>query len=425
MSPRDSLRQHWPMRSGLLAIATVLVFVAAAAISLFRGGYGDYGVELLPSAQAMLSGNIAGGLEAAPAYGGSLFPRLPTMAIAHWLGGGDLAIFRVGAATFLAAYFVLGAWLVRSAAKRSVRHGWATLAVVAATPVLLEPVTFGHPEELLAATLCVWGVVLARSDRAGAAGVVIGLAVMVKPWAVLALAPAFLISDGRRWRFTACAAASVSAMMAPFLIAAPGGFLSAQHGAATTPSSGIFRAQQLLWPLHQVTSRLSDGVVYSSYTGPRWLIALSHPLIVALSPIFTGVLWARGHREHLRRNALSLLALLLVLRAVLDPWATTYYVVPAIIALTAHEILERRQLPVLALGSLTGAQLSFNAILIPTSQPNLQFIACALWSLPVIVVLAGRLLRVREPHAEPQLNDRVLERGSAAVGALGATRMAR
>ena len=59
-------------------------------------------------------------------------------------------------------------------------------------PAMLDAIRFGHPEEALGAVLCIVAVLLAGENRSTAAGLVLGLAIINKPWGVLALPPALL-----------------------------------------------------------------------------------------------------------------------------------------------------------------------------------------------------------------------------------------
>ena len=86
---------------------------------------------------------------------------------------------------------------------------------------------------------------------------------------------------------------------------------------------------------------------------------ISHPLIIAVSLPLTALAWGRGRRG--QSDALLLLALLLLLRCVLDTWDTVYYPIPFVLALLAWESLgERRRPAVLALSSTVLAWVSFH-----------------------------------------------------------------
>ena len=87
---------------------------------------------------------------------------------------------------------------------------------------------------------------------------------------------------------------------------------------------------------------------------PEWLSPLTHPLI-AMLVVPLSALWARTRGWAPRidgEQVLLLLALLLLLRCVLDPWNTSYYELPFLLSLVAWEALCRPERPpVLALAA--------------------------------------------------------------------------
>ena len=120
--------------------------------------------------------------------------------------------------------------------------------------------------------------------------------------------------------------------MLPLLLAAAP---SASPGGAVHTNE-IFQPWQVWWFLGGTGEviRGADGVVKEGYrAAPGWLSPISHPLIVAVALPLSLLAWRR------RSDPLLLLALLFVLRCVLDPWNTAYYVLPAIIALVTWEAL--------------------------------------------------------------------------------------
>ena len=94
----------------------------------------------------------------------------------------------------------------------------------------------------------------------------------------------------------------------------------------------------------------------TGYRGPEPIHRLSHGGIVLLALPLSAIFAVRLRRGRVgRADALALLALLLFLRGLLDPWNSIYYVLPAILVLVSWEALSRPGLPVgaMALGSLT------------------------------------------------------------------------
>jgi hypothetical protein len=353
---------------------------AAATVPLM----GDYGHELRPAVSALLAGDLAGFAAAAPVYAGSVWPRVPFAWLADATGAGDLGVYRAGT---LACLLVLAGLAVRLelTMRRSGRPALDRAGVVAVlllAPVVLRALRDGHPEDVLAGTLAAGGVLLALRDRPALAGAALGLAAASKPWAVLAFLPALAAAPGRRALLTLAAGAAGALAVLPIL-ALTGDRLAAQ-AAGATGTGRIFHAQQLFWPLRE--AHPNGGL-----TGPDWLAPLTHPLIVALAAPLTG-LWAVRRRRigAPAHDALLLLALLLALRCVLDPWNNAYYAVPLVIALAAWEALAGRGLPVLALAVTALTWLSFERVPDLAAGDGVAAFYLA-WSLPLVAVLARRL----------------------------------
>ena len=72
------------------------------------------------------------------------------------------------------------------------------VGLCAANPITLRALDIGHPEELLGAVLCAGAVLAALRGRATLAGVLLGLAMANKAWAVLAIGPVLLALPERR-----------------------------------------------------------------------------------------------------------------------------------------------------------------------------------------------------------------------------------
>jgi len=82
----------------------------------------------------------------------------------------------------------------------------------------------------------------------------------------------------------------------------------------------------------------------------------------------------------------------LLLRCLLDPWNTSYYEIPFLLALTAWEIHARRGLPLLALAATALAWTTLT--LTPRHwSPDAQSLAFLAWSVPLALGMALRLAR--------------------------------
>jgi hypothetical protein len=402
-----------------------------AWLGLYGFAWNDYDNEARAALAALVHGHVLDFLRLAPAYGGSLVERAPFALVPGLWGGGELAVYRMVALPCLLAACVLGVWLVSRMRTegRSVLARAVTLGVCVANPVVLRALELGHPEELLGACLCVAAVLLAGRDRPLWAGVLLGLAVANKYWALLAVGPVLLaLPPGRRLRSLASAGALAAAVLAPLALVGSGGFL-AQTRAAASSAATIFQPWQAWWFVghHGALVHGLFGTPKPGYrTGPAWTGAISHPLILAAGLALTAAVWLRLRRAGAPialpptitsarrapafppsgtertvagalpvRDALLALALALLLRCVLDTWDNVYYLLPAILALLAWEIrgpLGRP--PVLALASTVVVWISFQWLPSRVS-PDAQAALFLAWSLPLAAALGVWLFKPR------------------------------
>jgi hypothetical protein len=376
------------------------VFLAAAGsaamawLALYGFAWNDYEIEAQPAFSALTHGHLLDFLRLAPAYGGSLVERAPFPLMPGLWGGGELAVYRLVALPSLLTAAALGVWLVAQmrVAERPTLWRAVVLGVCVANPLTLRTLELGHPEELLGGALCVAAVLLAARDRPLWAGVLLGLAIANKEWALLAVGPVLLALPSRRALCMLSAGAVTAIILAPLALVGSSGFIASTRGAAAPPST-IFQPWQAFWFLghHGPVVHGLFGVVKPGYrTAPAWVGTISHPLIIAIAAPLTALLWRREHR---RSDALLLLALLLLLRCLLDTWDTAYYLLPFVLALLAWESLgDQRRPPVLALSSTVLAWVSFQWLPLHVSA-DAQAIFFLAWSLPLAGVLGLWLYR--------------------------------
>jgi Glycosyltransferase family 87 len=368
---------------------TWILALAGAALVLYLGSptedvyWSDFNAEAWPAFERLLAGDVAGFLAASPvAYGGSMVIREPFGLLAGVLGfDSEPGVFRVTALPCILALAALAAHLAGRA------RGWwlLVLGLGAANPIAWQAVWFGHPEELLATALAVAAVLAALDGRAVLAGALLGLAVASKQWAVLAVLPTVLAAPRHRIRLLATAAGAGGAVMLPILLADAGSFAAAQQ--AVGSSAQWFRPRQLWWPLGAPPPPELDLPADAAVT-PAWLVPVAKPLIVSLS-VPLAALWLR--RRGPRSDALLLLALLLLVRCLLDPWNVIYYHLPFVIALLAWEVCSGRRVPALSLLATGAVWLSFNSYDASVGYgPWLAYIA---WTLPLAAYLAIQLYR--------------------------------
>ncbi len=340
----------------------------------------DYELEAEPAAVALAAGDLGRFADLAPAYGGSLVLRAPFAWAAAGLGfGDDLGLYRALVLPALLASAGLAVVLWRRMRTAGTRGAWLALALAVANPLSLRALEVGHPEEVLGGVLCVGALLLALRDRALAAGVLLGLAGANKPWALLAALPVLLTLDARRGRCALAAGIVCASVLAPLVIA---GSAVQSVAAVATARTEIFQPWQVFWffgehagPVMGVTGEKED---FRSAAG--WAQVISHPAVVVVGLALALAWWPVRRRD----GALALLALVLLTRCMLDTWNTSYYAIPFLFALLAHEVVARSRPPLGTLAVVVGLWTGFE--LLPT--PDLGSAAFLLVAGPTWVALA-------------------------------------
>jgi hypothetical protein len=382
--------------NGLCALVAAGASATMAWLGLYGFGWNDYDNEARAAVEALVHGHVGDFLALAPAYGGSLIERAPFALVPGLWGGGELAVYRMLALPCLLAGALLGVWLVarmRSEGRSTLARA-VTLGLCVANPLTLYALELGHPEELLGASLCVGAVLLAARPSNGhgrslLVGVMLGLAIANKQWAVLATGPVLLVLPARL-RLTALlgAGATAAAFMAPLALSS-GGFIAGTRSLAS-PASVIFQPWQLFWFFghHGALVHGLFGAPKPGYrTAPAWSGAVSHPLILAVALATTVMVWLR-RRRLTERDALLALALLLLMRCMLDTWDVIYYPLPFILALLAWEVRgAKTRPPVLALASSLIVWVNFHWMALHLS-PDAQAAFFMAWSLPLAAWLS-------------------------------------
>jgi hypothetical protein len=380
-----------------------------AWLGLYGFGWNDYDTEARPAIDALVQGHLNTFFALAPVYGGSLLERAPFALAPSLWGGGELAIYRTMALPCLLGAIALGLWLRARAGSLGLSRlvQAVVLALFVANPLTLAALELGHPDELIGGVLCVAAVLLAFSCRPAWTGIALGLAFANKQWAILALGPVLLALPARRALCLSVAGAVSVALLAPFALFGSSAFTAGIHGAAS-PGSTIFQPWQLWWFFghHGHVVRGLFGAIKPGYrTAPGWPALISHPLIVGLAlPLTVGV-WAprragitpKAPTSRLA-DSLLLLALLLLLRCVLDTWDIVYYPLPFVLTLGTWETLCARRVPVLALASAVAVWAGWRWL--PSiASADIQAAFFLAWTLPLATGLALALYAPqRLPH---------------------------
>ena len=125
---------------------------------------------------------------------------MPFAAAADLAGGGDLLVYQLGSIPCVAAAGVLGLaiarWMERRGASRAACI--ATIVFSMVNPLTREALVLGHPEELLGGALCVGAVLAALRGRSTRAGLLLGLALATKQWALIAVLPVLAAAPAQR-----------------------------------------------------------------------------------------------------------------------------------------------------------------------------------------------------------------------------------
>ncbi len=393
----------------LPAGAATVIALLLSWVGLRSMAFTDYEMEAEPSLFALRAGDLAGFLDSLPAYGGSLVLRLPFALVPEFWGGGDLALFRSMAAPCIAAGALLGVFLWRRAAALGVGLGarLAVLVLCAGNPLSLRALEIGHPEEILGAVLCVAAALAAGSRRPLLTGALLGVAVANKPWAVLAVAPVVIILPGDRLRALAIAGATSAVVLVPLWLL--GSSAIEQTQAVARDAGVIFQPWQIWWFLgdHGQVVTGNFGEKPGFRTPPGWLGEVARPL-VGIVPLILCLALARRLRDRPWHDGLLLLALVLLLRCLLDPWNVVYYPLPFLIALVAWELHARPGLPVISIICTLLCWVTLEQVTTLLS-PDLQAVAFLGWSVPLALIMLLRLAspertaRMAAPLPDPRL----------------------
>jgi Glycosyltransferase family 87 len=339
----DRAYRNLILPGGLVAIGAWLAFG-----NTYTGDYpGDAGVAV----SALDHGQIGTYLTTHPVMGpfATLFQAPFAL-----LGNGELSAYRWVCLGCVLALVALGRFLFGLAARRGATELGATLIAVLCVlnPITVDAFQAGHPEELLTAALAIGAVVVAGQGHSVRAGLLLGLAVATKQWAVLAILPVLMALPSGRRRAAAVGLGVLAVLTLPALIASPSGFLAAQENAAS--GGGNATIWSAWYPVSPATVHHVAGGGITLHVIPTTLQPLTHPLVVATFLIVPLAVWAwRGSFGLDPERAIALLALLALLRCLLDPVDNLYYHAPLLLSLLAWDAV--RPLGRLPLRGLCGA----------------------------------------------------------------------
>lgn len=376
MMPTDppSITDHAasPLRSlaGPLAWVTPAALCASVTVAwaLSSPGTGDYlthggvgGDNPAPAIDALVHGHLAALAARQPLMGlTSILLRLPFAALGSIIGGGNTLVYALGAVACIAPAGLLAVWLVRTRRDAGSWLGPAVAgAVLLASPAALSAIQSGHPEETLASVLATVAVLAAIDDRATAAGLLLGAAIGCKQWALIASLPVLIALSERRLQ-TALVAAGLATVLNGLLpVADPDAF---RHASRLVGAGHIANTVSAWWPFaHPIPTPRGAPVAPTARILPLGLTR-SSALALALGSVI-----AASAAEAMRRRArgsriepLALLALLGLVRCVMDSGNQHYYFVALLVPLAVLETVTLRRAPVMAVLAAALAELTFS-----------------------------------------------------------------
>jgi hypothetical protein len=306
-------------------------------------------------------------------------------------------VYLAGALPCIAAVAALA--LVLRRRMRALQRPAAAVLLVSVLAVLnpgtLRALHWGHPEEFLAGALCVAAIIAAARGRTMLAGVLLGLALATKQWALIAIIPTLLAASEQRLRLAALAGALAIAVALPAMLMQPQAVIGMHT--SVIKAQPVAAPANIWWPFSTPRSAAERKAGARGFAAkiPTWMGTLSHPLIVLLGIPIGWLFWRR--RDALGPyDALGLFALLMLLRCLLDPWNIDYYHAPFLLALLAWEALARDGWPRLTLLASAALALTFPASLDSMSEMSAQSLRYCVtylaWALPLAGWIALTLL---------------------------------
>lgn len=158
------------------------------------------------------------------------------------------AIFPTIGVGYLSWFFLLAGTIALLRASGRGRTGWEAFGVVfvAVLPIVWEPVLNEyHPQDLVSLGLALAGTSCALRRKWVWAGVLVGLAVTSQQFALLVLAPLFVVAPGKqRWRFLVSSGAAVALVSLPFIATTSG---RAMHAVLLGTGDSLTYGGTILW----------------------------------------------------------------------------------------------------------------------------------------------------------------------------------
>jgi hypothetical protein len=250
----------------------------------------------------------------------------------HWeaKSGALMSTVRIGYLGWLV--LVAGAVALLRSSGRG-RCGWEPIALAllaCSPPVFMCVQTYFHPEDLVAMGLVLGGLACARRDWWLWSGILLGLAVASQQFALLAVAPLFVVAPrNQKLRFAASTIGAGALVMVPMIVITAGRVIKALSGTSATASvprgSGV---TSVLSALH-----LHGFVLFAS---SRLL-----PIVLAMGLGW----WAQRHLGPAARDPVALMSLVatsFTLRLLFEVSTYGYYFMAATVTLIVLDVIGGR-----------------------------------------------------------------------------------
>jgi hypothetical protein len=402
-----------PLAAGAGAVA------AAVILTLTRQHFSDYATptctldplcdDPAPAIDALASGDVSGFFHAQRLMGPvSLLLRAPFVAVA---GGDQLSRYRAGLLACMLALALLGALLAWIAARRGRPWWFVLLAGIGpvVNPATIAVLGWGHPEEILGGVLVAGAALALLRERPELAGLLAGLALANKLWALVAV-PALLLAAGPvAWRrFAAVAVVTAGVLIGVTAVAAPGRFSDNVHAIGRLGSvAGTVSVTNAWFPLaHEAQAVVPAGydtaghVVHQQITGFALspVLAKLARIAILLAALGAAALWWARRDGSGREGAILAIALALLMRCILDPGTYSYYHAPFVIVLAAYETVVARRVPWLSLTAAT-AIAGFTHFVPDIHDHDLLDALYLAWSVPLAAAMSLALARARPARA--------------------------
>jgi len=340
------------------AVALVLAVVLASRPATFW----DYPTDAGPALAAIAHGHIGAFFAHQPAMGPlSLYLRAPFVAIAAALHDGRIGLYRWGCLPCLLAVALVALWLALIARRHGAgRFAMALIVVLAlVNPLVSDALYWGHPEELLTASLAIAAILAASEDRGLLTAVLAGLAIASKQWAVLVIVPAILLLERDRIRALVLSGAVAAAAWLPMVVV---NLVAFRHALRyISHPQPVVTLYTWLYPFSPtgtvtVTNIFGDSRTFDAHQLLSVEAILARPLITLLGVAIPLLVWWRAGRRASVEQMLLACALVLVCRCALDPGSMAYYHFPLLLILLAYDAVAGRKVP---LAGLAGVAVSF------------------------------------------------------------------